>query len=172
MYVCMYEEEDLSAFKTLSVCMYVCMCVSGRYDKLLQSMAGGEPVPAVGFGFGDAVIVEMLKVGPHTICFTATPIHTCMVPLFSLFGRGLQERGLLPQLPRNDVQVQPNPACISYIHTYIYILCPSQVVVYAMGSGLRPQAAQIASQLRQGQVDTRLPCYRDGRCDCSSVRCG
>ena len=28
-------------------------------------MAGGEPVPAVGFGFGDAVIVEMLKVGTY-----------------------------------------------------------------------------------------------------------
>lgn len=32
----------------------------GRYDKLLESM-GGEPTPAVGFGFGDAVIVELLK---------------------------------------------------------------------------------------------------------------
>eukprot|EP01038_Epipyxis_sp_PR26KG_P005684 gene5684-7846_t len=32
----------------------------GRYDQLLESL-GGEPVPAVGFGFGDAVIVEMLK---------------------------------------------------------------------------------------------------------------
>ena len=41
---------------------------SGRYDKLLQSMAGGEPVPAVGFGFGDAVIVELLKVGPPLPC--------------------------------------------------------------------------------------------------------
>eukprot|EP01036_Dinobryon_divergens_P025827 gene25826-34415_t len=68
------------------------ICGGGRYDKLLQSMAGGEPVPAVGFGFGDAVIVEMLK-----------------------------ERGLLPQLPRTDVQ-----------------------------------AAQIASQLRQGQVAVDL----------------
>jgi histidyl-tRNA synthetase len=32
----------------------------GRYDKLLESM-GGEATPAVGFGFGDAVIVELLK---------------------------------------------------------------------------------------------------------------
>ena len=32
----------------------------GRYDKLLESM-GGEALPAVGFGFGDAVIVELLK---------------------------------------------------------------------------------------------------------------
>lgn len=32
----------------------------GRYDKLLESF-GGSPTPAVGFGFGDAVIVELLK---------------------------------------------------------------------------------------------------------------
>ncbi len=32
----------------------------GRYDKLLETF-GGEATPAVGFGFGDAVIVELLK---------------------------------------------------------------------------------------------------------------
>jgi len=32
----------------------------GRYDKLLETF-GGPPTPAVGFGFGDAVIVELLK---------------------------------------------------------------------------------------------------------------
>ncbi len=32
----------------------------GRYDKLLQTF-GGDPTPAAGFGFGDAVIVELLK---------------------------------------------------------------------------------------------------------------
>ncbi|KAJ1477774.1 hypothetical protein T484DRAFT_1630777, partial [Baffinella frigidus] len=32
----------------------------GRYDKLLESF-GGEALPACGFGFGDAVIVELLK---------------------------------------------------------------------------------------------------------------
>lgn len=32
----------------------------GRYDTLLQTF-GGDPTPAVGFGFGDAVIVELLK---------------------------------------------------------------------------------------------------------------
>jgi histidyl-tRNA synthetase len=31
----------------------------GRYDRLLQSL-GGKPLPAVGFGFGDAVIGELL----------------------------------------------------------------------------------------------------------------
>jgi len=32
----------------------------GRYDALLETF-GGESMPAVGFGFGDAVIVELLK---------------------------------------------------------------------------------------------------------------
>mmetsp|Transcript_3855 Transcript_3855/g.8250 ORF Transcript_3855/g.8250 Transcript_3855/m.8250 type:complete len:480 (-) Transcript_3855:180-1619(-) len=45
------------------------ICGGGRYDKLLGTF-GGENQPCVGFGFGDAVIVELLK-----------------------------EKGLLPQLP-------------------------------------------------------------------------
>lgn len=35
------------------------ICGGGRYDRLLESF-GGEAVPAVGFGFGDAVIIELL----------------------------------------------------------------------------------------------------------------
>ena len=35
------------------------ICGGGRYDALLSSY-GGEDQPAVGFGFGDAVIVELL----------------------------------------------------------------------------------------------------------------
>ncbi|MEM9177512.1 MAG: His/Gly/Thr/Pro-type tRNA ligase C-terminal domain-containing protein, partial [Myxococcota bacterium] len=31
----------------------------GRYDRLAETL-GGKPVPAVGFGFGDAVIGELL----------------------------------------------------------------------------------------------------------------
>ncbi len=36
------------------------ICGGGRYDKLLSAF-GGEDVPCAGFGFGDAVIVELLK---------------------------------------------------------------------------------------------------------------
>ena len=35
------------------------ICGGGRYDRLLQSL-GGTAVPAVGFGFGDSVIMELL----------------------------------------------------------------------------------------------------------------
>ncbi|HME71163.1 MAG TPA: histidine--tRNA ligase [Myxococcota bacterium] len=47
------------------------ICGGGRYDRLLESM-GGAAIPAVGFGFGDAVILELLA-----------------------------ERGLLPDRPRD-----------------------------------------------------------------------
>jgi histidyl-tRNA synthetase len=36
------------------------ICGGGRYDELLTSF-GGESLPAAGFGFGDAVIIELLK---------------------------------------------------------------------------------------------------------------
>lgn len=51
------------------------ICGGGRYDSLLESL-GGEPTPAVGFGYGDAVIVELLKM-----------------------------KNLLPDLSKNDVNV-------------------------------------------------------------------
>jgi len=35
------------------------LCGGGRYDHLLETL-GGPPIPAVGFGFGDAVVHELL----------------------------------------------------------------------------------------------------------------
>lgn len=46
----------------------------GRYDKLLETF-GGDATPAVGFGFGDAVIVELLKDRDLLPDFTATEIE-------------------------------------------------------------------------------------------------
>ncbi|GAB4856648.1 hypothetical protein Ancab_014560 [Ancistrocladus abbreviatus] len=40
------------------------ICGGGRYDKLLSTF-GGDDTPACGFGFGDAVIVELLKEKGH-----------------------------------------------------------------------------------------------------------
>ncbi len=36
------------------------LCGGGRYDRLLETL-GGPPIPAVGFGFGDAVVTEPLR---------------------------------------------------------------------------------------------------------------
>jgi histidyl-tRNA synthetase len=47
----------------------------GRYDKLLETF-GGDPTPAAGFGFGDAVIVELLKDRDILPSFESTDIDT------------------------------------------------------------------------------------------------
>jgi histidyl-tRNA synthetase len=39
---------------------YRSLCGGGRYDHLVESL-GGRPLPATGFGFGDAVIAELLE---------------------------------------------------------------------------------------------------------------
>ncbi len=36
------------------------LCGGGRYDRLLETL-GGPPIPAVGFGFGDVVVLELLR---------------------------------------------------------------------------------------------------------------
>eukprot|EP01034_Spumella_vulgaris_P039873 gene39873-49279_t len=37
------------------------ICGGGRYDNLLRTMFHAEAIPAVGFGFGDAVVEELLR---------------------------------------------------------------------------------------------------------------
>jgi histidyl-tRNA synthetase len=63
-----YTGVVFEAFDTAGALRAV--CGGGRYDRLLESL-GGKALPAVGFGFGDAVIFELLE-----------------------------ERNLLPKLPR------------------------------------------------------------------------
>lgn len=43
------------------------ICGGGRYDRLLSTF-GGEDVPACGFGFGDAVIVEVSTIYSISQC--------------------------------------------------------------------------------------------------------
>ena len=50
---CVFEAFDRSA--TLRA-----ICGGGRYDRLLSTF-GGQDIPACGFGFGDVVILELLK---------------------------------------------------------------------------------------------------------------
>jgi histidyl-tRNA synthetase len=37
------------------------ICGGGRYNKLLSTFGANEDIPSVGFGFGDCVIIELLK---------------------------------------------------------------------------------------------------------------
>jgi len=52
-----YTGVVLEAFDTAGALRAI--CGGGRYDRLLESL-GGASLPAVGFGFGDAVIHELL----------------------------------------------------------------------------------------------------------------
>ena len=56
------------------------ICGGGRYDKLLTLYGAPEPVAACGFGFGDCVIMELLRDKGSThpifpICRTPFPAH-------------------------------------------------------------------------------------------------
>jgi histidyl-tRNA synthetase len=59
----------------------------GRYDTLLETFGAppGDALPAAGFGFGDAVIVELLK-----------------------------DRGLLPDFSAGGLSGAPSPDCVVY----------------------------------------------------------
>ena len=50
------------------------ICGGGRYDRLLPTY-GGDDIPACGFGFGDAVIVEVSLKSP----LVAIPLPECAV---------------------------------------------------------------------------------------------
>ncbi len=61
------------------------ICGGGRYDRLLGTF-GGEDQPMAGFGFGDAVIVELLKdkgLLPRWVCGAVlVPGWVCCAVLF------------------------------------------------------------------------------------------
>jgi len=68
------------------------ICGGGRYDRLLESL-GGPSLPAVGFGFGDAVIHELL--GEHGL----VPSLTRRLDDF-VYGFGDAERAAAIELAR------------------------------------------------------------------------
>eukprot|EP00590_Aulacoseira_subarctica_P003950 CAMPEP_0172423838 /NCGR_PEP_ID=MMETSP1064-20121228/17768_1 /TAXON_ID=202472 /ORGANISM="Aulacoseira subarctica , Strain CCAP 1002/5" /LENGTH=470 /DNA_ID=CAMNT_0013165385 /DNA_START=177 /DNA_END=1588 /DNA_ORIENTATION=+ len=67
----------------------------GRYDKLLETF-GGEPTPAAGFGFGDAVIVELLKERNILPSFESSGIDTVIFAMSdSLYPQVIQVASIL-----------------------------------------------------------------------------
>lgn len=55
------------------------ICGGGRYDRLLSTF-GGDDIPACGFGFGDAVIVEVSLSSQFSVPFSSAmnEIHYCI----------------------------------------------------------------------------------------------
>jgi histidyl-tRNA synthetase len=78
------------------------ICGGGRYDKLIETF-GGEAIPAVGFGFGDAVVVELLK--------TKNLLPDTSLPNIDMVAYAMQDRlrgkmlGLVQQLRDHGVRV-------------------------------------------------------------------
>ncbi len=65
------------------------ICGGGRYDNMLESFGGGS-LPACGFGFGDAVIVELLREHGLLPKTDRTSIDALVVPL----GEGERQRAI------------------------------------------------------------------------------
>lgn len=57
------------------------ICGGGRYDNLLQSLGSPEKICAVGFGFGDAVIMELLKMKELVPDFSKGDIDVIVFPM-------------------------------------------------------------------------------------------
>ncbi|MCH8075591.1 MAG: histidine--tRNA ligase [SAR324 cluster bacterium] len=74
------------------------ICGGGRYDSLLSAF-GGDPVPAIGFGFGDVVILELLaEVGllpelTPEIDYVVIPFSKDQVPAALTVGQALRRAG-------------------------------------------------------------------------------
>ena len=74
------------------------ICGGGRYDSLLSAF-GGETVPAVGFGFGDVVVLDVLKeLGrfpelPRKLDYTIIPFASEQVGIALKIATDLRMRG-------------------------------------------------------------------------------
>ena len=74
------------------------ICGGGRYDSLLSAF-GGDPVPAIGFGFGDVVILELLadlgllpELTPE-IDYVVIPFSKDQVSIALAVGQALRRAG-------------------------------------------------------------------------------
>jgi histidyl-tRNA synthetase len=84
----------------------------GRYDTLLQTFGANEPCPAAGFGFGDAVIVELLqdrKLLPTFEQLAAGSVDSVVYAMTpTLYPVAIQVAGVLRQAGQSvDVVLDP-----------------------------------------------------------------
>ncbi|EFJ45646.1 hypothetical protein VOLCADRAFT_63503, partial [Volvox carteri f. nagariensis] len=81
------------------------ICGGGRYDRLLGAF-GGDNTPMAGFGFGDAVIVELLKelgklpAPAHRVDDVVVPLDASLRPAAS---------GIATRLRRSAARIFPTP---------------------------------------------------------------
>ena len=120
------------------------ICGGGRYDRLLQSLGGPAvtaPVPAVGFGFGDAVIVELLKSKQLLPDTEAAPIVDVVV--YAMVAAGAAAKGTTS----NDSSGSSSNRNITDNN-----ISDDAIV----GEDLRLKGLQVAAQLRAADSSLRV----------------
>lgn len=105
----------------------------GRYDKLLETF-GGEPTPAAGFGFGDAVIVELLKERNLLPSLEASGVDTVVFAMNQdLYGAAIKVANTLRQAGQSvDVILEQKKAKWVFKHAdrirskYVAFIAPDE----------------------------------------------
>jgi len=85
------------------------ICGGGRYDRLLSLYGSAKEVPCVGFGFGDCVVVELLKEKNVTPSLGSAVEYVVAAYNQEMMGKALQVARLL-RLAGKTVDVFPDPA--------------------------------------------------------------
>jgi histidyl-tRNA synthetase len=126
----------------------------GRYDRLVESL-GGRPLPAVGFGFGDAVIHELLAERgklpelPRRIDAVVYPFSEAERPAAVRLARRLRERGEAVELML--AAVKPKRALADADKA-------GAVRIYLVGPDERARGVAKVRELATGQeTDVPLP---------------
>lgn len=101
----------------------------GRYDKLLETF-GGEPTPAAGFGFGDAVIVELLKDRGLLPSFQGTDINFVVFAMNNdLYGPALNVASCLRRAGKSVDVVLEEGKKTKWVFKYANRLKADNVVI-------------------------------------------
>jgi len=85
------------------------ICGGGRYDRLLSLYGSKKEVPCVGFGFGDCVIIELLKEKKVLPEFPATVDYVVAAYNEEMLGKAMRVARLLRQAGKS-VDVLPEVA--------------------------------------------------------------
>jgi histidyl-tRNA synthetase len=130
----------------------------GRYDRLLESL-GGKPLPAVGFGFGDAVIRELLEERgklpalPRRLDAVVYPFGAAERPAAIRLAQALRARGDSVELILGDVK--PKRALADADKA-------GAVRIYLVGPDERARGVAKVRELASGEErDEPLPGARD-----------
>ena len=118
----------------------------GRYDELLSTFGGSEDLPAVGFGFGDAVIIELLKMAGK---LPTLPPSVVDIVVFAM--------EVMPRMLSNNRALLPRPRRVPFHLRLTLMFLSHQLPIsptlahahtQCTQEELRPEATKVAAALR------------------------